>query len=96
MKFVLIKLLAVFALASIVNAAVIEPAICLSHDSAATHQQENEDSCFVCQPFHYQGANFSPFQMQAADVLLPDSVSLLNLPLSESPVRSIFHPPHAF
>jgi hypothetical protein len=94
MKIMLIRFLAVFALACIINAAVIEPAICLSHDSASVQQQE--DNCFVCQSSNYQWVNHSHFELQSSDILLEDAVSFLNLPLADSPVRSIFHPPHAF
>lgn len=96
MKIMLVRLLAVFALAGIVNAAVIEPVICLSHDSAATQQREGEDNCFVCQPSNYQWVNLASFQMQAVDVLLEDLVSLPTFPLPDAPVSSIFHPPLAF
>lgn len=93
MKFAITKLLACLILAGVINATVIEPAFCFLQEDAASQQKENGQCCAICHPAQHQGIlpqHISP------NFTADYSVNLVKSPqftLSESPARSIFHPP---
>ncbi len=98
MKITLSKLIACLILAGVINATVIEPAFCFQHDEAAVQQQEqaNGSHCMVCHHSHHQGIVPSVLSPRFSITNPMDLVHLPDFFLSESPVRSIFHPPLAF
>ncbi len=92
----LTKLIAVLVLAGVINAVVIEPAVCLMHEDAASQQEESSDCCSACHPIHSQGILPSGltdiFAVLHADNFMP----IPQISFSDSPAQTIFRPPLVF
>lgn len=93
MKPQFIRIFGFLALLGIVNAALIEPAICYTNDSAIQHQEESEDCCAVCHPAHHQGVIRDNMHFDFDAIRLNEFISSSEFTLLEIPTRSIFHPP---
>jgi len=92
----LMKLIGILVLVGVINAVVIEPAICLMHEDAVVQQEENGDCCSSCHPIHSQGVLPSALTDTFAVLHADNFVSVPQSSFSDSPSRSIFRPPLAF
>jgi hypothetical protein len=93
MNVLLIKIFACIALMGLVNSTVIEPAICFSHDEAASQQQESSHCCVVCHAGHHQSLLPTHIQINLLNSNPSGWVETVDAALLNPPLRSIFHPP---
>jgi hypothetical protein len=87
-------LLALFALAGILNCALIEPAFAYKDEAAHSESsEEDSDCCFIHCSMHYQwlAANSSALFHDAAP--FTDYIPVSSTFRVDSPLEPIFHPP---